>query len=135
MLMKLSWLDFAVIIAYFVAVLGVGYWLKGKIKTSSDFLLSKRSFSALDHGYCVYVRKPGRLEVIGHTANGAEYGIEPTTGIGSAPFRPWFFWACSWCATITRTACAAFRIPAYAGPYDTIALTSSMPSASPLSRC
>jgi len=45
MLMKLGSLDFAVIITYFVAVLGVGYWLKDKMKTSSDFLLSNRSFS------------------------------------------------------------------------------------------
>jgi SSS family solute:Na+ symporter len=45
MLMKLAPLDFAILIAYFIAVLGVGYWLKDKMKTSSDFLLSKRSFS------------------------------------------------------------------------------------------
>jgi SSS family solute:Na+ symporter len=44
MLMKLGPLDFGVIIAYFVTVLGVGYWLKDKMKTSSDFLLSGRSF-------------------------------------------------------------------------------------------
>jgi hypothetical protein len=39
MLMKLGWLDFAIIITYFAVVLGVGYWLKDKMKTSSDFLL------------------------------------------------------------------------------------------------
>ena len=30
-------LDFAIIFAYFIAVLGVGYWLKDKMKTSADF--------------------------------------------------------------------------------------------------
>ena len=75
MLMKLSLLDFAIIATYFIAVLGVGYWLKDKMKTSADFLLSKRSFSHWITGIAFMSANLGALEVMGHTANGAKYGM------------------------------------------------------------
>jgi SSS family solute:Na+ symporter len=75
MLMKLSLFDFAVIAAYFIAVLGVGYWLKDKMKTSGDFLLSNRSFSHWITGIAFMSANLGALEVMGHTANGAKYGM------------------------------------------------------------
>ena len=46
--MKLGTLDLAIIISYFVLVLSVGFFLRSKIKTSADFLLTDRSLS-LDH--------------------------------------------------------------------------------------
>ena len=87
MLMKLGPLDFAVIIAYFVAVLGVGYWLKDKMRTSSDFLLSKRSFSHWITGIAFMSANLGALEVMGHTANGAKYGMRTNNWywIGAIP--------------------------------------------------
>ena len=87
MLMKLGWLDFAIIITYFVVVLGVGYWLKGKMKTSSDFLLSKRSFSHWITGIAFMSANLGALEVMGHTANGAKYGMRTNNWywIGAIP--------------------------------------------------
>ena len=75
MLMKLSPLDFAIIGAYFVAVLGVGYWLKDQMKTSADFLLSGRNFSHWVTGIAFMSANLGALEVMGHTANGAKYGM------------------------------------------------------------
>jgi SSS family solute:Na+ symporter len=75
MLMKLGPLDFGVILAYFVTVLGVGYWLKDKMKTSSDFLLSGRSFSHWITGFAFMSANLGALEVMGHAANGAKYGM------------------------------------------------------------
>ena len=75
MLMKLSPLDFVIIGAYFCLVLGVGYWLKDKMKTSADFLLSKRSFSHWITGIAFMSANLGALEVMGHTANGAKYGM------------------------------------------------------------
>jgi SSS family solute:Na+ symporter len=75
MLMKLGPLDFAIIILYFVAVLAVGYRLKDKMKTSSDFLLSKRSFSHWITGIAFMSANLGALEIMGHTANGAKYGM------------------------------------------------------------
>jgi SSS family solute:Na+ symporter len=87
MLMKLGWLDFAIIITYFAIVLGVGYWLKGKIKTSSDFLLSNRSFSHWITGIAFMSANLGALEVMGHTANGAKYGMRTNNWywIGAIP--------------------------------------------------
>ncbi len=75
MLMKLSLLDFAIIAAYFIVVLGVGYWLKDKMKSSSDFLLSNRNFSHWITGIAFMSANLGALEVMGHTANGAKYGM------------------------------------------------------------
>jgi SSS family solute:Na+ symporter len=75
MRMNLGPLDFGIIIAYFVAVLGVGYWLKGKMKSSSDFLLSHRNFSHWITGIAFMSANLGALEVMGHTANGAKYGM------------------------------------------------------------
>lgn len=75
MLMNLEIVDFAIIIAYFIAVLGVGYRLKDKMKSSSDYLLSHRNFSHWITGIAFMSANLGALEVMGHTANGAKYGM------------------------------------------------------------
>src|SRR5580692_8831206 len=67
--------DLAIIAAYFVVVLGVGFSLKGKMKTSSDFLLSKRNFSHWVTGIAFMSANLGALEVMGMVANGAKYGM------------------------------------------------------------
>jgi SSS family solute:Na+ symporter len=67
--------DFAIIILYFVVVLSVGFAFKGKIKTSSDFLLSKRNFSHWVTGIAFMSANLGALEVMGMVANGAKYGM------------------------------------------------------------
>ena len=73
--MKLSSFDFAIIISYFALVLGVGYFLKGRIKTSSDFLLTDRSLSHWITGIAFMSANLGSLEIMGHIANAAEYGM------------------------------------------------------------
>ena len=75
MLMHLGFIDFAIILCYFSAVLAIGYLLKDRIKTSSDFLLSKRSFSHWITGIAFMSANLGALEVMGHVANGAKYGM------------------------------------------------------------
>ena len=67
--------DLTVIVCYFVLVLGVGYFLKGKMKTSADFLLSKRNFSHWVTGIAFMSANLGALEVMGHVGNGAKYGM------------------------------------------------------------
>ena len=74
-LMKLSPIDFSIIGFYFAAVLLVGYYLKGKIHSSSDFLLSDRSFSHWITGIAFMSANLGSLEIMGHIANGAKYGM------------------------------------------------------------
>lgn len=75
MLMKLSTLDICIIVTYFVSVLGIGYFLKRGIHTSSDFLLSHRSLSHWVTGIAFMSANLGSLEVMGHIANGAKYGM------------------------------------------------------------
>jgi solute:Na+ symporter, SSS family len=74
-LMKLSPLDFAIITSYFVLVLGVGFFLKGRIHTSSDFLLTNRTLSHWITGIAFMSANLGSLEIMGHIANGAKYGM------------------------------------------------------------
>ena len=73
--MKLSALDAAIICTYFAMVLAVGYYLKGKIKTSSDFLLTDRSLTHWITGIAFMSANLGSLEIMGHIANGAKYGM------------------------------------------------------------
>lgn len=54
--------DFAIIVLYFLVVLGVGFAFKGKMKTSSDFLLSKRNFSHWITGIAFMSANLGALE-------------------------------------------------------------------------
>jgi solute:Na+ symporter, SSS family len=75
LLINLGALDVAVIAAYFLAVLAIGYKLKGKMESSSDFLLSRKSFSHWITGIAFMSANLGALEVLGHTANGAKYGM------------------------------------------------------------
>jgi len=87
MLIRLSAIDVAIIVAYFAVVLGTGLKLKGRIKTSSDFLLSERSFSHWVTGIAFMSANLGALEVMGHVANGAKYGMRTNNWywIGAAP--------------------------------------------------
>ncbi len=71
----LSIADLAIIGCYFALVLLVGFFLKGKMKTSSDFLLSRRNFSHWVTGIAFMSANLGALEVMGHVANGAKYGM------------------------------------------------------------
>jgi len=41
--MHLSVVDYLIIAIYFCFVLGIGFWLRGRMKTSEDFFLSGRS--------------------------------------------------------------------------------------------
>ncbi len=75
MRLHLSPLDWAIIASYFFVVLGVGYYLKDKMKTSSDFLLTNHSLSHWITGIAFMSANLGALEVLGMTANGAKYGM------------------------------------------------------------
>lgn len=87
MLMKLSSLDICIIISYFIVVLGVGYYLKSGIHTSADFLLTNRTLSHWVTGIAFMSANLGSLEIMGHIANGAKYGMRTNQffWIGSVP--------------------------------------------------
>jgi uncharacterized sodium:solute symporter family permease YidK len=72
---KLRWIDYLIILIYFIFVLGIGFVLKRFVKTSADFLLSGRSIPAWIAGLAFLSANLGAQEVIGMAASGAKYGI------------------------------------------------------------
>ncbi len=70
-----GWIDYAVIGIYFAFVVGIGFFLKKNIKTSTDFFLSGRSIPAWITGLAFLSANLGAQEVIGMGASGAKYGI------------------------------------------------------------
>ncbi|HKF59071.1 MAG TPA: sodium:solute symporter family protein [Blastocatellia bacterium] len=72
---NLAWIDYAIMLIYFVFVLGIGYGLRRFMKTSTDFFLSGRSIPAWITGLAFISANLGAQEVIGMGASGAKYGI------------------------------------------------------------
>src|SRR6187397_1332097 len=73
--MKLTFVDWSIMLIYFAFVLGIGFALKRYAKTSTDFFLSGRSIPAWVCGLAFISANLGAQEVIGMGASGAEYGI------------------------------------------------------------
>src|SRR5437588_12987323 len=73
--MNLTFVDWVIMILYFVFVLGIGFALKRYMKTSSDFFLSGRAIPAWITGLAFISANLGAQEVIGMGASGAKYGI------------------------------------------------------------
>ena len=73
--MNLTNLDWAIMLIYFVFVLGIGFALKRYMRTSTDFFLSGRSIPAWITGLAFISANLGAQEVIGMGASGAKYGI------------------------------------------------------------
>src|SRR5207247_4420989 len=62
-------------LVYFIFVLGIGFLLKRKVKTSTDFFLAGRAIPAWITGLAFISANLGAQEVIGMAASGAKYGI------------------------------------------------------------
>src|SRR6267143_1304873 len=71
----LGGIDYAILIIYFVVVLGIGWALRRAIRSSDDFFLSGRSIPAWIAGLAFISANLGAQEVIGMAASGAKYGI------------------------------------------------------------
>lgn len=72
---KLTAVDYAILLIYFVFVLGIGFALKRKMKGGTAFLTSGRSIPAWVTGLAFLSANLGAQEVIGMAASGAKYGI------------------------------------------------------------
>jgi SSS family solute:Na+ symporter len=68
-------IDWVILGLYFVFVLGIGFVLKGSVKTSSDFFLAGRAIPAWVCGLAFMSANLGAQEVIGMGASGAKYGV------------------------------------------------------------
>ena len=73
--MHLAWIDYLIMVVYLVFVLGIGFALKRRMKSSTDFFLSGRSIPAWIAGLAFVSANLGAQEVIGMGASGAKYGI------------------------------------------------------------
>ncbi|HWG58430.1 MAG TPA: sodium:solute symporter family protein [Candidatus Acidoferrales bacterium] len=73
--MNLTAIDWAIMLVYFVFVLGIGVFLKRFMKTSTDFFLAGRALPAWVCGLAFISANLGAQEVIGMGASGAKYGI------------------------------------------------------------
>ena len=70
-----DFVDYAILATYFLVVLGVGFAAKRYIRSSLDYFLSGRSLPAWITGLAFISANLGALEVIGMSANGAQYGV------------------------------------------------------------
>jgi solute:Na+ symporter, SSS family len=74
----LSWIDYSIMIIYFVFVLGIGWALKRYMKDARAFLEAGRSMPAWVAGLAFISTNLGALEVMGMTGSGAKYGMLTT---------------------------------------------------------
>ena len=71
----LQTIEWAIMVVYFVFVVGIGVAVKRYVKTSTDFFLAGRSIPAWVAGLAFLSANLGAQEVIGMGASGAKYGI------------------------------------------------------------
>ncbi len=67
--------DYLIIALYFVFVLGIGVMARRAVSSSIDFFLSGRSLPAWVTGLAFISANLGAVEIMGMSANGAEFGI------------------------------------------------------------
>jgi solute:Na+ symporter, SSS family len=71
----LAWVDYTILLAYVVFILGIGWALARFMKSSRDFLTSSRSIPTWVTGLAFIAANLGALELVGMAASGAQYGI------------------------------------------------------------
>jgi solute:Na+ symporter, SSS family len=77
-LVALHPVDVAIIAIYFAAVLGIGFYLKGRSSTGEDFFLAGREMTAWIAGLSFLSANLGSLELMGWAAAAYQYGILAT---------------------------------------------------------
>ncbi|MDF8263776.1 sodium:solute symporter family protein [Luteipulveratus flavus] len=68
-------IDYVLVALYFTFVLGIGYVARRQVSTSLDFFLSGRSLPAWVTGLAFIAANLGAVEIMGMSANGAEFGM------------------------------------------------------------
>lgn len=87
MKIELSWIDYLIMIIYFIFVLGIGWLLRKYMKNANAFLEAGRSMPAWVAGLAFISTNLGALEVMGMTGSGMKYGLLTTHfyWIGAVP--------------------------------------------------
>jgi SSS family solute:Na+ symporter len=73
--MSLHLVDYAVLALYFVFVLGIGWFLRKNVSSSSDFLTAGHSLPLWITSLAFLAANMGALEMIGMCGSGAKYGM------------------------------------------------------------
>src|SRR5689334_24342178 len=70
-----NWVDYLLVALYFGFVIGIGIMARRSISDSVDFFLSGRSLPAWVTGLAFISANLGAVEIMGMSANGAQFGI------------------------------------------------------------
>jgi SSS family solute:Na+ symporter len=70
-----SWVDYLLVVVYFAVVLSIGLAARRRVSDSLDFFLSGRSLPAWITGLAFISANLGAVEIVGMSANGAEFGM------------------------------------------------------------
>jgi SSS family solute:Na+ symporter len=73
--LQLAPVDYLILIVYFAFVLGIGWMLRKRMSSSSDFLMAGRSVPVWITSLAFIAANLGAQELIGMSASGAKYGI------------------------------------------------------------
>jgi SSS family solute:Na+ symporter len=77
-LVRLSPVDYAVIVFYFGLVLAIGFYLRGRANTGEDFFMAGREMTAWVAGLSFLSANLGALELMGWAGSAYQYGILAT---------------------------------------------------------
>ena len=75
MTLSLTPLDYSILLIYFLFVLGIGWFLRKSVSSSSDFLTSGHSLPLWITSLAFLAANMGALEMIGMCGSGAKYGM------------------------------------------------------------
>src|SRR6516225_11914298 len=74
-LLSLTLADVAIVLAYFLMVLGIGWYLKRQTQTGEDFFLAGREMTAWIAGLSFLSANLGSLALMGWAGSAYQYGI------------------------------------------------------------
>jgi SSS family solute:Na+ symporter len=77
-LVHLSPIDIVIVVFYFVLVLAIGWYLKGRANTGEDFFMAGREMTAWVAGLSFLSANLGALELMGWAVSAYQYGILAT---------------------------------------------------------
>src|ERR1700727_538593 len=77
-LVHLSPIDIVIVVVYFVLVLSIGWYLKGRSNTGEDFFMAGREMTAWVAGLIFLSANLGALELMGWAGSAYQYGILAT---------------------------------------------------------
>jgi SSS family solute:Na+ symporter len=74
-MIQLTWIDWIIVILYFVFILGIGFYLRRWSEGNEEFFLAGRSNSAWVSALAFLSANLGSLEILGWTGASVKYGI------------------------------------------------------------